>query len=280
VLLLGESGTGKELFAKGVHVLSGRAEGPFIAINCAAIPDNLLESELFGHEQGSFTGALRQQLGKIEMASGGTLFLDEIGDLPLGLQAKLLRFLQERSIERVGGRKSIPVDIRVVSATNRNLAQLIEHEEFREDLYFRLAEAVIQIPPLRQRPEDIFLLAHHFLSAQAQAEGRTVQGFAPDALTALSSYGWPGNVRELENRVKRAVVAATGKQVVLEDLGLPVGDAALTGCTLKESRERADRLAIIRALVEAKGNISKASRILDISRPTLYQLLREYDIRY
>ena len=292
VLLVGESGTGKELLSRAVHDYSKRADGPYVAINCAAVPDTLLESEFFGHEKGSFTGANKSVQGKVELASKGTLLLDEIGDLPLALQAKLLRFLQERVIERVGGRKQIPVDIRVVSATNRDPQILIEEGLFREDLYYRLSEAVVQIPPLRSRPDDIIAISQHLLKRFAKETGISVQGFSQDALSGLASYGWPGNVRELENRIKRALVTADGARIDLATLDLPRSEApAESGepqaavpaedepvLTLKEARERAEKKAVQRAMIEAEGNISKAAKMLETSRPTLYQLLKQHNI--
>ena len=280
VLLLGESGTGKEVLARGTHDLSNRAKGPFVAINCAAIPEQLLESELFGYEKGAFTGAVKTTPGKVEMAHGGTLFLDEIGDLPPALQAKLFRFLQEREIERVGGRKPIAVDIRIVSATNKDLEALIEEGRFREELFYRLSEAVIKIPPLRDRPDDTVVLANHFLTRFASEQRRPVKGFANEALATISRYHWPGNVRELENRIKRAVVAARDKVVTTQDLGLPVDEDETPILTLKQWREKAERQAITRAMIEADGNVSRASKLLDVSRPTIYQLLREYGIKH
>ena len=280
MLLLGESGTGKEVLARAAHSLSKRSKGPFIAINCAAIPEHLLESELFGHEKGSFTGAFKTTIGKVEMAGGGTLFLDEIGDLPLSLQAKLFRFVQERVIERIGGRKSIAIDVRILSATNKDLMALIEAGTFREELYYRLSETVLHIPPLRDRPDDAVVLAHHFLNAHAAQEGRAIRGFSNESLSAISRYEWPGNVRELENRVKRALVAARGKYITSSDLGLPSEDEDARKLTLKQSREKAERQAIARAMIEAEGNVSRAAKLLDVSRPTLYQLLREYNIKH
>jgi two-component system NtrC family response regulator len=279
ILLLGESGTGKELFARAAHSLSRRARKPFIAINCAAIPEHLLESELFGHEKGAFTGAIKTTPGKVEMADGGTLFLDEIGDLPLPLQAKLFRFVQERVIERVGGRRQIAVDLRIVCATNQELPKLISSGVFREELYWRLAEATIQIPPLRERPDDAVVLAHHLLRQMATEQGRSIRGFAPEALAAISSYSWPGNVRELENRIKRAVVAAQSSSVQLRDLDLAGGQESAAIMTLKQSRDKAERHAVTQAMIESQGNVSRAAKLLDISRPTLYQLLREHDIK-
>jgi two-component system, NtrC family, response regulator len=280
VLLLGESGTGKEVIARALHALSQREGKRFVAINCAAIPENLLESELFGHEKGAFTGAHKQVIGKIEMADQGTLFLDEIGDMPMPLQAKLLRFLQERVLERIGGRSEISVDVRIVCATHRKPDEMIKAGAFREDLYYRLSEMIISIPPLRQRTGDPALLAHHFLNLMNQQSGRNIRGFAPDALAALASYQWPGNVRELENRVKRAVIMVEGSHITVADLELPAPDSASAiAPTLKEARERAEREAVQRALAHVNGNVTQAAKLLDISRPTLYDLMRYYDLR-
>lgn len=279
VMLLGASGTGKELLARGVHESSGRRDGAFVAINCAAIPENLLESELFGHEKGAFTGAVRTTEGKIELANGGTLFLDEVGDIPLPLQVKLLRFLQERTIERIGGRKAIAVDTRIVCATHQNLEAMIGAGTFREDLFYRLAEIVVKIPTLAERPGDAVLLAKHFLARFAREMNPKVKGFAPDALAAIDGWSWPGNVRELENRVKRAVIMAEGKLVGAEDLDLAGGDAeAGEALNLKAAREQADRRMIRQALARCEGNISNTAKLLGISRPTLYDLLKSYDI--
>lgn len=278
VLLLGESGTGKEVFARATHDLSKRAGKPFIAINCAAIPDSLLESELFGYEKGAFTGAVKTTAGKVELANGGTLFLDEIGDLPLPLQAKLFRFLQERVIERVGGRRTIAVDIRIVCATNKEVSKLIETGAFREELYYRLSEAVIQIPPLRERPDDAVVLAKHFLAKLSRDQGRPNLSFAAETMAAISSYAWPGNVRELENKIKRAVVAAQGQYITLKDLDLASDPG--NGMTLKQSRDKAERQAITRAMAETAGNVSRAAKLLNISRPTLYQLLRDHNVKW
>jgi two-component system NtrC family response regulator len=279
VMLLGASGTGKELLARGLHDASHRRSGRFVAINCAAIPETLLESELFGHEKGAFTGAVRAVEGKIEQAHGGTLFLDEIGDVPLPIQVKLLRFLQERVIERVGGRKAIPVDTRVVCATHQDVDAMVANGLFREDLYYRLAEIVVRIPKLSERSGDAGLLARHFVTRHAKALGRDVTGLSADAAAAVDAWSWPGNVRELENRVKRAVIMAEGKRIAAADLDLDgqadVEDAALN---LRAVREGADRRAIARALARADGNISGASRLLGISRPTLYDLLKSYDL--
>jgi two-component system NtrC family response regulator len=277
VLLLGASGTGKELLARGLHDASPRAKGAFVAINCAAIPETLLESELFGHEKGAFTGAIKTTAGKIESAHGGTLFLDEIGDVPLPLQVKLLRFLQERVIERIGGRKPIAVDTRIVCATHQDLDAMVADGRFREDLYYRLAEIVVRIPSLAERPGDAALLARHFLRRYARQMNAGVKGFAPDALAAIDAWGWPGNVRELENRVKRAVIMADGKQVTAADLDLDDGEAE--PINLKAIREEADRRAIRHALARAQGNISGTARLLGISRPTLYDLMKAYDLQ-
>jgi two-component system NtrC family response regulator len=279
VMLLGASGTGKELLARGLHDASGR-KGAFVAINCAAIPENLLEAELFGHEKGAFTGAIKTTEGKIEMAEGGTLFLDEVGDIPLPLQVKLLRFLQERVIERIGGRRTIAVDTRIVCATHQNLEAMIADGRFREDLYYRFAEIVIRIPSLAERPGDAALLAKHFLTRFARDMNTQVTGFAPDALAAIDSWNWPGNVRELENRLKRAVIMADGKRVTAADLDLDDGDEPDTDMiNLKAVRERADRKAIRRALSRTEGNISGAAKLLGISRPTLYDLLKQYEMQ-
>ena len=281
VMLLGASGTGKELLARGLHDASDRGEGAFVAINCAAIPENLLESELFGHEKGAFTGAARTMEGKIELAAGGTLFLDEVGDIPLPLQVKLLRFLQERTIERVGGRKAIAVDTRIVCATHQDLEAMIAEGTFREDLFYRLAEIVVRIPPLAERTGDPVLLAKYFLSRFAREMNPQVKGFAPDALAAIDSHGWPGNVRELENRVKRAVIMADGRLIGTDDLDLDSGggdDEAADALNLKAAREQSDRKLIRHALARSEGNISGTARMLGISRPTLYDLLKQYDL--
>jgi two-component system, NtrC family, response regulator len=277
VMLLGASGTGKELLARGLHEASDRRKGAFVAINCAAIPETLLESELFGHEKGAFTGAVKTTEGKIEQAHGGTLFLDEIGDVPLPLQVKLLRFLQERVIERIGGRKAIPVDTRIVCATHQDLDAMIAAQAFREDLYYRLAEIVIKIPTLAERPGDAGLLARHFMGRYA-GMNKDVKGIAPDALAAIDAWSWPGNVRELENRMKRAVIMADGKMVTAADLDLDAADEESDVINLKAVRETADRRAIRRALARADGNISNTAKLLGISRPTLYDLLKSYDI--
>lgn len=280
VMLLGASGTGKELLARGLHDASGRAKREFVAINCAAIPENLLESELFGHEKGAFTGAVKTTPGKIEQAAGGTLFLDEVGDIPLQLQVKLLRFLQERVIERVGSRESIPVDTRVVCATHQNLETMIAEGRFREDLYYRLAEIVVRIPSLAERPGDPTLLAKAFLNRYAKEMNPSVRGFAADALAAIDAWGWPGNVRELENRVKRAVIMADEKLVGAADLDLAEPDEQVVNAlNLKTAREQSDRKVIRHALARSEGNISSTAKMLGISRPTLYDLLKQYDLQ-
>ena len=281
VMLLGASGTGKELLAKGLHDASDRKDGAFVAINCAAIPENLLESELFGHEKGAFTGAVKTTEGKIEQANGGTLFLDEVGDIPLPLQVKLLRFLQERTIERIGGRKAISVDTRIVCATHQNLEAMIAEGSFREDLWYRLAEVVVKIPTLAERPGDAALLARHFLKKFAKEMNPSVTGFAKDALAAIDAWNWPGNVRELENRVKRAVIMADAKLVGAEDLDLEgaQGEEEADVLNLKCAREQSDRKMIRHALARSEGNISSTAKLLGISRPTLYDLLKQYDLQ-
>ncbi|WP_010162025.1 PEP-CTERM-box response regulator transcription factor [Sphingomonas sp. PAMC 26617] len=278
VMLLGASGTGKELLARGLHETSGRRDGAFVAINCAAIPDTLLESELFGHEKGAFTGAFKTTEGKIEQAAGGTLFLDEIGDVPLPLQVKLLRFLQERTIERIGGRKAIAVDTRIVCATHQDVDAMVAAGSFREDLYYRLAEIVVRIPSLGERSGDAVLLAQHFLKLYARTLDSAVTGLAPEARDAIAAWGWPGNVRELENRMKRAVIMADGKLVTAADLDLPGGDPE-PALNLRMVRESADRAAIGQALARADGNISNTAKLLGVSRPTLYDLLKSYDLQ-
>lgn len=278
VLLLGASGTGKELLARGLHNASGRRDKPFVAINCGAIPENLLESELFGHEKGAFTGAVKTTEGKIELANGGTLFLDEVGDIPLSLQVKLLRFLQERTIERIGGRKPIHVDVRVVCATHRNLSKMISDQTFRDDLFYRVAEVTVNIPPLAARTGDAILLAKHFVSRFAREMNPTIKGMSTGALTAIDGWTWPGNVRELENRIKRAVIMADGKFVTADDLDFSDEDEGELLLNLKAAREASDRKAIKRAVARTEGNISSAAKLLGISRPTLYDLLKQYDL--
>ncbi len=280
VMLLGASGTGKELLARGLHEASDRRGGAFVAINCAAIPENLLESELFGHEKGAFTGAVKTTEGKIELANGGTLFLDEVGDIPLQLQVKLLRFLQERVIERIGSRKSIAVDTRIVCATHQDLEAMIADGRFREDLFYRLAEIVVKIPSLAERPGDATLLAKVFLAQFAREMNPQVKGFSADALAAIDSWPWPGNVRELENRVKRAVIMSDDKLVGAADLDLAELDQEqCQALNLKTAREVSDRKLIRHALARSEGNISSTAKLLGISRPTLYDLLKQYDMQ-
>jgi two-component system NtrC family response regulator len=274
VLLLGDSGTGKELLARAVHELSPRAGRPFVAINCAAIPDTLLESELFGYEKGAFTGAVKQTEGKFEQANGGTLFLDEIGDMPLALQAKLLRFLQDRVVERIGGRTRIPVDVRIVCATNKDLPQIIKNGEFRDDLFYRISEVTVRIPPLRERGNDAVVIAQAILERRAREHHRPVKGFTPEAMQAIRAYPWPGNIRELENRVNGAVIMTEGKYVTVEDLGLPAeGEADLEWLNLRVARARAEKEAITQALAITGFNLSRTAELLGITRPTLYDLL-------
>ncbi len=281
VMLLGESGTGKEVLARGLHQASNRKGGRFVAINCAAIPENLLESELFGYEKGSFTGAAKTTPGKIETAHGGTLMLDEIGDLPMPLQAKLLRFLQERVIERVGGRQEIPVDVRIVCATHQDLKQLTSEGRFREDLYYRLAEIVVNIPPLRARVGDAALLAHAFTKRFAQEQQRRSLSLSEDALQAIEAHPWPGNIRELENCIKRATIMADGSQVTADDLGLPPAsvEAAESSLDLRAVRDEAEKKAVIAALSRANGNVLKAAELLGVSRPTLYDLMHRLGLK-
>ncbi len=279
VLLLGESGTGKELLARGLHALSPRAKERFVAINCAAIPETLLESELFGYEKGAFTGATKQTIGKIEYAHKGTLFLDEIGDLPLALQSKLLRFLQERVIERLGGRGEIPVDVRVVAATHQDLQARIASGLFRQDLYYRLSEISVHIPPLRERQGDKSLLAHAFMEKYAQLNNRGLRGFTAEALAAIEAHTWPGNVREIENTIKRAVIMAEGSQIGLADLGLPAAAVHEETLNLRHVRDEAERNAVIKALARANGNVAQAAELLGVSRPTLYDLMGRFGLK-
>ncbi|MBP6711821.1 MAG: PEP-CTERM-box response regulator transcription factor [Propionivibrio sp.] len=280
VLVLGESGTGKELIARGVHAASPRSNERFVAINCAAIPDNLLESELFGYEKGAFTGAAKTTPGKIETAHRGTLMLDEIGDLPHSLQAKLLRFLQERVIERIGGRQEIPIDVRIVCATHQDLKSLIKEGRFREDLYYRLAEIVVSIPPLRGRKGDAALLAHAFVRRFASEQNRGAMTLREDALRAIEAHSWPGNVRELENCIKRAVIMADGNQITLDDVGLSdVQDDQDICLDLRLVRENAEKGVIIAALSRSDGNVLKAAEMLGVSRPTLYDLMHRYGLK-
>jgi two-component system NtrC family response regulator len=277
VLLLGETGTGKELFARAVHRLSARRDGPFVAINCAAIPENLLEAELFGYEKGAYTGAHKQTPGKFELASSGTLLLDEIGDMPVALQSKLLRFLEERTVERIGGRTAIPVDVRVICATHQDLPNLIAQQRFRQDLYYRVSEVAIRLPPLRERIGDAVPLAQHFLELAAIRHGRAVRGFSPRALKAIAAHPWPGNVRELENIVNSAVIMADGKRIDTDDLHL--GAAGGEILDLREVRNAAEKRAIERALTQANSNLSKVAGLLGVSRPTLYDLLEKHGLK-
>lgn len=279
VILLGESGTGKEILARTLHLSSARREKRFMAINCAAIPEALLESELFGYEKGAYTGAVKQTTGKIELAHEGTFFLDEVGDLPLSLQAKLLRFLQERVIERVGGRKEIPVDVRVVCATHQNLKKLIEEGRFREDLYYRLSEIVITIPPLRERVGDAALLAHHFRNKFCTQEKRSSLNFSKEAIAAIESHTWPGNVREMENCIKRAVIMADGPLINLDDLGLQVATVEAEPINLRQVRDKAEYDALMKALARVDGNVVKAAELLGVSRPTIYDLMNRHRIK-
>jgi two-component system NtrC family response regulator len=279
VMLLGESGTGKELLAKALHQLSPRQGKRFMAINCAAIPESLLESELFGYEKGAFTGAAKQTLGKIEFANGGTFFLDEVGDLPIALQAKILRFLQERVIERIGGREEISVDVRIVCATHRNLKEMIAAGSFREDLYYRLSEIVVTIPPLRERVGDAALLAHHFKNKFSVQEGRSLLNFSQEALATIESYSWPGNVREMENCIKRAVIMAEGTQISVEDLGLQASPQAEEHLNLRQVREEAEYKAFVKVLARVDGNVAKAADLLGVSRPTLYDLMNRHGLK-
>jgi len=278
-LLLGESGTGKEVLARALHELSPRCDEKFVAINCAAIPENLLESELFGYEKGAFTGAAKQTPGKVETAHKGTLFLDEIGDMPMALQAKLLRFLQERIIERIGGRKEIPVDVRVVCATHQNLENMIAEGHFREDLFYRISEIAIDIPALKDRTGDAVLLAKAFLKKYAKANGAKLKGFSKEALMAIESHGWPGNVRELENKVKRSVIMAEGTHVNAEELQLQVAAEGAVTMSLREVRDKAEEEAVVRALAHVDNNVSRAAELLSISRPTLYDLMNKYSLK-
>jgi two-component system NtrC family response regulator len=277
-LILGESGTGKEVLVRMLHSLSGRADKKLVAINCAAIPENLLESELFGYEKGAFTGALKSTLGKIELADGGLLFLDEIGDLPLALQSKLLRFLQERVIERVGGRKEIPVDVRVVCATHQDLKALIRAGRFREDLFYRVNETTIVVPPLRERHGDTVVLARAFLRRFAEQHKRPIRDFTANALRLIEQYPWPGNVRELENRIKRAVIMADGTEIGPADLDLDDTEVPQEPFNLREVRELAEQRAIQRALIFTDNNVSRTADLLGVTRPTLYNLMKKHNL--
>ncbi|MCE3263025.1 MAG: prsR [Pseudoduganella sp.] len=279
VMLMGASGCGKELLARALHELSARHARRMVAINCAAIPEHLLESELFGYEKGAFTGAERQTLGKIELAAGGTFFLDEIGDMALPLQAKMLRFLQERVIERLGGRTEIAVDVRIVCATHRNLKAMVDEGRFREDLFYRLSEIVLVVPPVRERVGDAVLLAQHFRHRFLQSEGRQAMPFHPDALAAIEAYGWPGNVREIENCIKRAVIMSEGPHITLEDLGLPPGAPQAESIDLRDARNAAEYKVMVKALARTGGNIARAAELLGVSRPTLYDLMSHHGIK-
>jgi two-component system, NtrC family, response regulator len=279
VLLLGESGTGKELLARALHDQSPRQSRRFVAINCAAIPETLLESELFGYEKGAFTGAAKQTTGKFEIAHGGTLFLDEIGDLPLALQVKILRFLQERVIERVGGRQEIPIDVRIVCATHQNLKDHIAAGKFREDLYYRLAEIVLEIPPLRARKGDAALLAHGFAHRFGIEQQRGALTLLPDAIAAIESYAWPGNVRELENVVKRAVIMADGPAIDADDIGLSAESKEGPALNLRQVRDEAEKHAVLQVLGRVNGNLSRAAELLGVSRPTLYDLMHRFGLK-
>lgn len=281
-LLLGESGTGKEVTAKAIHQVSNRKDNPFIAINCASIPENLLESELFGFEKGAFTGAHKTTLGKVECAQGGTLFLDEIGDMPFNLQAKLLRFLQEKVIERLGGRKEVPVDVRVICATNKNLEEMVANKEFREDLFYRITEITLNIPPLRDRDEDVLILANFFLQQYAMEYKRNVKSFSDDGVEAILNHRWPGNIRELQNKVKSSVIMTTGTQVTAFDLGFfeQVGGSGYElSLNLRTVRENSETIAIQKAYALTEGNMSKTAELLGVTRPTLYSLIEKYSIR-
>ena len=278
VLIRGESGTGKELVARAIHRLSIRESKPFIPINCSAIPENLIESELFGHEKGTFTGAHAQRKGRFEMAEGGTLFLDEIGDLPLILQTKLLRFLQEKTIERVGGREQIEVDTRVLAATNRDLEEAMKNATFRDDLYYRLSVINISLPALRERNADVVLLAKTFLDRYTSETRKKIKGFSSEAIEAIESYPWPGNVRELENRIKRAVIMSEGKKITLEDLEMKAVAGKKELIMLKDAREILEKGLILKAIARNENNLTKAASELGISRPTLYDLMEKLGI--
>jgi two-component system NtrC family response regulator len=276
VLIMGESGTGKELVARAMHRLSVRQANPFIVINCGAIPENLLESELFGHEKGAFTGAHIQRKGRFEMAEGGTLLLDEIGELPLSLQVKLLRFLQERMVERVGGREQIEVDTRVIAATNRDLKEAMKNGSFREDLYFRLGVILMSLPPLRERGGDVILLAKAFLERYGDENRKKIKGFTDQALDAIEQYAWPGNVRELENRIKRAVIMAEGAKITPADLEMEAPRPRYEGVGLKEARDSLEKELLLKALARHSNNMTKIATELGVSRPTLYDLMEKF----
>ena len=279
LLILGESGTGKELLARALHELSPRHGNRFVALNCAAIPETLLESELFGYEKGAFTGAAKQTLGKIETAHGGTLFLDEIGDLSLALQVKLLRFLQERVIERIGGRQEIPIDVRIVCATNQNLKDLTAAGKFRDDLYYRLAEIVLEVPPLRARKGDAALLAHTCIHRFGAEQRRGSMTLLPDAVAVIESYAWPGNVRELENVMRRAVIMADGPRISAADIGIAPELQETLQLNLRQVRDEAEKNAVLRVLGRVNGNLTKAADLLGVSRPTLYELIHRFGLK-
>jgi Nif-specific regulatory protein len=281
VLIRGESGTGKELVANSIHYNSKRAKMPFVKVNCAAIPNNLIESELFGHEKGAFTGAPEQKKGKFELADGGTLFLDEIGELPLNMQVKLLRALQEGTIDRIGGTRTIYLDVRIIAATNADLNAAVAEKKFREDLFFRLNVVPVELPLLSERPEDIMVLAHHFLTTEARAANQSRAAFSLSAMAALSAHPWPGNVRELQNRIRRALTIFDGQSISVSDLGL--NDAEPESPTeslptLKEARDQAERRCVRLALLHTGNNISQAAKLLAISRPTLHDLINKHGI--
>jgi two-component system NtrC family response regulator len=277
-LLLGESGTGKEVIAKAIHQLSDRAEQAFIAVNCAAIPENLLESELFGYEKGAFTGAVNSTKGKIEYADKGTFMLDEIGDMPFSLQAKLLRFLQERTIERIGGRKEIPVDVRIICATHQDLQAQIEEGKFRSDLYYRISEIIINIPPLREREGDTLAIATSLLKRFSELNAKQISHFSEQAIQAIEAYPWPGNIRELENRIKRAVIMADGNSISLDDLEMDQAENKSMPFNLQEIKDNAERTAICRALSSTDNNVSSTAKLLGVTRPTLYALIKKLNI--
>ena len=278
VLIVGESGTGKELVAKAIHRISPRRVNPFIVINCGAIPENLLESELFGHEKGAFTGAHIQRKGRFEMVNGGSLFLDEIGELSPPLQVKLLRFLQEQKIERIGGREEISVDVRVMAATNKDLKEEMKTGRFREDLYYRLGVVVITLPPLREREGDIIVLATALLQRFAAENRKKIHGFTQQAVHSMENYGWPGNIRELENKIKRAVIMAEESRIAPSDLELESFFAKYQGKGLREAREELEKDFIERSLRKNRGNMTKAAEDLGISRPTLYEMIEKLKI--
>jgi two-component system NtrC family response regulator len=279
VMLLGDSGSGKELLARALHTMGGRGAHRFVAINCAAIPEELLESELFGHEKGAFTGAGQQTLGKLDLAHGGTFFLDEVGDMALALQAKLLRFLQERVIERLGGRAEIPVDVRIVCATHQDLKALVAAGRFREDLFYRLSEIVLRSPALRERSADSALLANHFRNRFCMSEGRPSMALSEAALLAIEQYNWPGNVRELEHCIRRAVIMADGPCIGVADLDLPGVVEHESPVNLRQARDAAEYKVMVTALARSDGCIARAAELMGVSRPTVYDLMNYHGIR-